>query len=50
LEVRCDTCSELLGTWYDTIAEKYPFSCSECGDLRRDKWPWVLTAAVEEGE
>lgn len=47
LEVHCDGCKSLLGTWYDRIAEKYPFDCDECTDIRTVSWPWVLTAIAE---
>ena len=50
LEVHCDGCKSLLGTWYDRIAEKYPFACEECVDIRTVKWPWVLTASIVEDE
>ena len=49
LEVHCDGCKSLLGTWYDSIAEKYPFECEECTDIRMVKYPWVLTATAEQG-
>lgn len=48
LEVHCDGCKSLLGTWYDRIAEKYPFDCDECTDIRTVSWPWVLTASIVE--
>lgn len=47
LEVHCD-CGERIGTYYDSIYEKYPFFCPECDDLRMEKWPWKITATVEQ--
>jgi hypothetical protein len=52
LDVYC--CNDhLIGTWYDSITEKYPFFCERCdtehgnGDCREGKSPWYLTAAIE---
>ncbi len=47
LDVHCD-CGELIETFYDSIYVKYPFECPECDDLRMLKWPWKITATVEE--
>lgn len=47
LDVHCD-CGQHIDTFYDVIYEKYPFECPNCGDVRKDKWPWKITATVED--
>lgn len=49
LDVHCgEGCGTHLGTWYDTIDEKYPFWCDNCGDYsRKGSYPWKLTATIE---
>lgn len=53
LTVTCEM-GHVVGTWWDTIAEKYPFHCGRCedeygdGDLRTGKHPWLLTARTVE--
>lgn len=40
----------LVGTWVDTIEEKYPFWCEQCGEYARDgKYPWRLVTDIVTG-
>lgn len=40
-------CGHVLGTWTDTIEDKYPFYCEECDlDKRTGKYPWKLTTEI----
>jgi hypothetical protein len=46
ITVTCDA-GHVIGTWLDTIEEKYPFWCDECDDDKRTgKYPWKLTTEV----
>lgn len=51
ITVTCDT-GHVIGTWTDTIEEKYPFYCEECdsvdwdADKRTGKYPWKLTTEI----
>lgn len=48
LDVVCN-CGQPLGTWYDSIDEKYPFWCDRCDAYVRDgRHPWSVTATIEE--
>lgn len=48
LEVHCGGCKGLIGTWADSVAEKYPFWCDGCDEYARDgAYPWTLTATIE---
>jgi endogenous inhibitor of DNA gyrase (YacG/DUF329 family) len=48
LEVFCDGCKGLIGVYYDSIEEKYPFNCGECDDIRINKWTRFLIASIQE--
>lgn len=40
-------CGHVLGSYLDTIAEKYPFWCRECEDYCREgKYPWTITTEL----
>jgi hypothetical protein len=40
-------CGHVVFEGYDSIAEKYPFWCDECGEDRREgKYPWSLAAQI----
>lgn len=44
-------CGHVLGTWTDTVAEKYPFYCGECGETKNlHKYPWTLATRITGGE
>lgn len=46
ITVTCDS-GHVIGTWTDSIEEKYPFWCEECGDDKRmTKYPWKLTTEI----
>jgi hypothetical protein len=46
ITVTCDN-GHIIGTWDDTIEEKYPFWCEECAeDKRTVKHPWKLTTEI----
>ncbi|HUZ38234.1 MAG TPA: hypothetical protein VMV17_18075 [Streptosporangiaceae bacterium] len=52
LTVTCAS-GHIVGTYENTIEEKYPFWCQECddfgggGDLRMGKYPWTITTEVK---
>lgn len=46
ITVTCDR-KHVIGTWTDTIEEKYPFYCDECDDRKcLGKYPWTLTTSI----
>lgn len=42
-------CGALIGTFYDKVADKYPFWCSSCEETTSGKYPWTLYATIEQG-
>ncbi len=44
-------CGAILGTFYDSINEKWPFWCEHCGSNGfGDKYPWEIKAEVIPSE
>jgi hypothetical protein len=41
----------VVGVWFNTIEEKYPFYCGECDDdIRTGKYPWTLKTEIVPDE
>lgn len=48
IEVTCNDCLNVIGTYENTIDEKYPFWCAHCEDTTRGKYPWSIGTRIEE--
>lgn len=46
ITVTCE-CGTVIGIFFNTIDEKYPFYCDECDEYKRaGRYPWSLTTGV----
>lgn len=39
-------CGHVLGTWTDSVSEKYPVWCIECEETLTGKYPWTITTRI----
>lgn len=48
LTVTCGNCEQVIDTFINEVAEKYPFYCPHCDMQTTGKHPFVITAEIAD--